>query len=190
MDRNKLTDAIRAYFSNSQYHAPNQEDSLQSYPYRANPKYAGIGLESDKYLLQEILIPSPSSYSSMAGQIFGQQALKERLGLKQLIGLLTERYQMHSKHLSEIKRRNMKCQEQLCVARLNSKLDGGRNALFQERLLLDLEEKQRQEELDFWKDTSEIRQKILERGSEYSATRRRASWLHGLEGEENVYVSE
>ena len=126
----------------------------------------------------------------MAEQVFGHQALKEKLGLKHLTEVLRERYQLHTRHISEIKHRNMQCQEQLCIARWNSKLDGGRRALFQERLLLDLEEKQRKEELDFWKDTSEIRQEILERASEYSATRRRASWLHGLEGEENVYVSE
>lgn len=188
MDRYKLTNIIRTYFSNSQYHAPGREYSLQSYPYRADPKYARSGVEANKYLLEEMLTPSPKSYTTMAEQVFGQQALKERLGLNQLTALLKERYELHTKHLADIRHRNMKCQEQLCTARWNWKLDGGRRAMIMERLVLILEDQQRQEELNFWKDTSELRQNILEKSAEYAATRRRASWLRGFEGDKDVYV--
>jgi len=138
-------------------------------------------LDTDKVILQEMLEPRANVYTNMADHVFGHQALFEKLGLKQLIKLLQERYQMHTRHMADIRRRNMQCQEQLCGARWNAKMDGGKRALNLERMLHELEAKERQAELDFWKDTNELRQNILEKAGEYAATRRRAGWLGRLE---------
>jgi len=189
MDRYKMPEIIRNYFSNSQYQVPKPEYSYASRLLYEPSSYSRKSLETEKYLLEEILLPSRATYRSLADEVFGQQALKERISLKQFTKLLEERYQIHMKLLADIKHRNMNIQQQLCVARWFSNTDGGKRALNLERLLADLEDKKRQEELNFWKDTVELRQKMLEKASEYAATRRRVSWFERLEGGDDVHLS-
>ncbi len=169
--------------------SPEDEDAMDWS--KVTPVYKETILDSDKALLEEMLESSPASdtdLTDLAGQVFGRQALQEKLGLKQLLRLLHERYQMHVRHMNAIRHRNGSCQEQLSVARFTSAADGGKMALSLERMLQELESNERREEVDFWKDTSELRQKILENAAEYAATRRRADWLGKLE--ENDYNSE
>jgi len=142
-------------------------------------------LDIDTVFIEKMLTPISHSYGGLAEQVFGQQALREKLSLGRLYALLHERYQMHARHMSDIRRRNMEVQGELCGARWNANLDSGRRALILEKMWHDLEAKERQGELDFWKDTNELRQNILEKAAEYSATRRRTGWLGKLE--ENAY---
>lgn len=189
MDRYKMPEIIRNYFSNSEYQVPRPEGSYASRLLYGPSSYSRSSLETEKYLLQEMLTPSDVPCKSLADEVFGQQALKEKIGLKQLTRLLEERYQIHMRLLADIKHRNMAVQQQLCVAKWFLNLDGGRRALNLERLLADLEDKKRQEELNFWKDTVELRQKMFEKASEYSATRRRVTWFEGIEGGDDVNLS-
>jgi len=52
-----------------------------------------------------------------------------------------------------------------------------------ERLLLDLESDRRKAELDFWKDTRDIREGLFDKAQGYQATRHRLDLLEGLGGD-------
>ena len=185
MEHYNTINTNESYASSSQDYAPAQSHIRYLDWQKAYPVQKKTILDDDKIILAEMLEPRPNAYTNMADHVFGHQTLSEKLGLKQLVKLLQERYQMHTRHMAEIRHRNMQCQEHLSGARWNARMDGGKRALNLERMLHELEAKERQGELDFWKDTNELRQNILEKAAEYAATRRRASWLGSLEG--NVY---
>lgn len=52
-----------------------------------------------------------------------------------------------------------------------------------EKLIVALEKDRRKEELDFWKDSKDLREGLFEQAIEYVATARRARMLSGLEAE-------
>lgn len=75
----------------------------------------------------------------------------------------------------------MQFQEKLFGASIMPNLDGGRRQGQLEQLLLTLESDKRKEELDFWKDKIELKQKIFEAAKEYSATSHRTVILKDME---------
>ena len=85
--------------------------------------------------------------------------------------------------MKEINHEDIKCQEQLFISKIGSPMDGGRRQSNLEKLLIQIESDKRREELQFWKDTFEIRQLIFEKVQEYAQTKDRASMLGSVEGE-------
>lgn len=141
-------------------------------------------LKPDAALLKEALHSyiSPGT-PTVAEQVFGNQARQQKLGLKHLANILYERAILHSKHLKEISRHLMGCHEKLSILKMHFPIDAGRTQQNLERLVLQLEQERRTEEINFWKDTTEIREKLFEDAGEYSATKRRQDMLYGVERE-------
>jgi len=90
---------------------------------------AGKAMEADANTLAKLLSPVRiSEYASIAEQIFGSQAQRQKLSLEHLFNLIDERSILHRRHLTEIQRRHMDVHAQMEAAKLNHKLDNGRMA--------------------------------------------------------------
>jgi hypothetical protein len=154
-------------------------DSLLQWP--SNSYFSG--LQRDTALFKEILTPyTIPAASTVADQVFGSQARQQKLGLRHSVNTLYERALLHAKHLKEINRALMQCHEKLSILKMHFPVDAGRSQQNLERLVLQLEQERRTEEINFWKDTTEIRQQLFEGATEYGATKRRKEALTGVEG--------
>ena len=138
----------------------------------------------DVVLLQEALASySGPQASTVAEQVFGNQARQQRISLKHLANILYERALLHKSHVKDIDHRMMEFQEKLSIIKMHFPLDGGRTQQNLEKIIIDLEKQRHDEELGFWKDSTEVRQQLFEDAATYSATRHRKDLLCGVEGE-------
>jgi hypothetical protein len=184
MAYNKTSELRELYFQNSQYSIEKpQEPSYESLLQWPSNGYFDR-LRPDAILLRQALssYASPEA-STTAEQVFGNQARQQKIGLKHLVNILYERAVLHRSHLKDIDRRLMDCQEKLSILKMHFPVDGGRSQQNLEKLVIQLEEQHRKEELDFWKDTTEVREKLFEQANVYSATKRRKDMLYGMEDE-------
>jgi len=186
MTYNNTTELQRLYFSDSRYCAP----EINSFRYILLPESTSNdyfkGLRRDVGLLEKALsLYAVPQTCIIAEQIFGNQLRQQKISLKHLTNILYERALLHRNHLKDIDRRLMQCQERLSIIRMHFPVDGGRSQQNLERLIIELEKQRRDEDINFWKDTLDIRQKLLEQATEYSATRRRKDMLYTVE-EENA----
>jgi len=184
MAYNKIAQPIELYFQHSRY----SDSKLENSSYESLLQWPSKGyfdrLKADAALLKEALTSYPSlKTSTVAEQVFGNQARQERIELKHLVNILYERALLHKNHLKDIDRRLMDCQEKLSILKMHFALDGGRSQQNLERLVIEPEKQRHDEEINFWKDSTEVRQKLFEGASEYGATRRRKDMLRGVEGE-------
>jgi len=124
-----------------------------------------------------------SQDSSIAEQVFGQQAREQGISLKHQANLLYERALLHRRHLKDIDRRLMQCHEQLSIIKMHNPIDGGRGQQNLERLVLQLEQEHRKEELEFWKDSKDIRQDLFENAHTYTAAKRRERVFYDVEAQ-------
>jgi hypothetical protein len=139
-------------------------------------------LKPDFALLKEALTSYPSQeIPTVAEQVFGNQARQQKISLKHLVNILYERAILHKSHLKDIDRRLMDCQEKLSIIKMHFPVDGGRSQQNLEKLIIDLEKQRHDEELNFWKDTTEVREKLFEQANVYSATKHRKDMLYGVE---------
>jgi len=178
------TPEIRNLYSQDSWYSPDRPekpfyDSLLQWP--SNGYFER--LKPDTYLLKETLhsYPSPET-STVAEQVFGSQARQQKISLRHLANILYERSFLHAKHLREIDRRLMDSHEKLSILKMHFPVDFGRTGQNLERLIIQLEEDRRAEEINFWKDSTEIRQKLFEDAAVYSATKHRKDILYGVEG--------
>lgn len=169
------------------YHSACSQD--QPRPYDSLLQWPGNGyfdrLRPDALLLREAL----ASYSgppavTVAEQIFGNQARQQKIALRHLANILYERALLHKGHLKDIDRRLMDFEEKLSIVKMHFPLDGGRTQQNLEKLILDLENQRHEEELGFWKDSTEVRQQLFENAAAYSTTQHRRDILCGVEGED------
>jgi hypothetical protein len=138
----------------------------------------------DVILLQEALASySGLEASTVAEQVFGNQARQQRISLRHFVNILYERSFLYKAHVKDIDRRLMEFQEKLSIIKMHFPLDGGRTQQTLEKLIIDLEKQRHDEELGFWKDSTEVRQQLFEDAATYSATRHRKDLLCGVEGE-------
>jgi plasmid replication initiation protein len=141
-------------------------------------------LRPDAILLQEaIAFDCGPQAATVAEQVFGSQARQQRISLKHLANILYERALLHRGHLKDIDHRLMEFQERLSIVKMHFPVDGGKTQQNLEKILLDLETQRHDEELGFWKDSTEVRQQLFENAATYSATRHRKDLLCGVEGE-------
>lgn len=136
-------------------------------------------------MLRPVYLPSDAP---LAQQVFGGQMQRQRLSVEHILNLINERTVLHRRILDDIAHSHMDVQGQLYGARLHAKTDDHARELRVERLLFQLDEQRRREEVDFWKDTSELREKLFETAGEYQALRHRTSVLDTLEPREDVYA--
>jgi hypothetical protein len=174
-----------AYFASRQYEpsdACKYRDSLLQWP---GNRYFD-SLKKDGPLLEETLASAPEAQPylpSLADQVFGHQKRDHAISVKHLLNLLYERSRLHHRHLKDIDHRLMDCHSRLSIARLLSPVETDREAMNLEKLIVALEKDRRKEELDFWKDSKDLREGLFEQAMEYGATSRRARMLSGLEAE-------
>jgi plasmid replication initiation protein len=141
-------------------------------------------LKPDAVLLQEALASySGPQAATVAEQVFGNQARQQRISLKHLANILYERALLHKGHVKDIDRRLMDFQERLSIVKMHFPVDGGKTQQNLEKIIIDLEKQRHDEELGFWKDSTEVRQQLFENAATYSATQHRRQILCGVEGE-------
>ena len=136
----------------------------------------------DAALLQTAMSPPPASDSdTMATQIFGAQQQQEYLGLKHLSHLFYERCRLHRQHLRDIDHRHIEAQEKLFGVIINNFPDKAKRQSNLESQLLQLESQRREEELAFWKDTVDLRDKLFEGATQYRQAKQRHSIFDAVE---------
>ena len=172
------------YTHDSRYSDSKLEDSLYNSLLQSPSNGYFERLKPDAALLKEALssYPGPES-STVAEQVFGNQARQQRISLRHFANILYERALLHRSHVKDIDRRLMEFQEKLSIIKMHFPLDGGRTQQTLEKLIIDLEKQRHDEELGFWKDSTEVRQQLFEDAATYSATRHRRDLLCGVEGE-------
>lgn len=140
--------------------------------------------KTDADLLQTAISPLEKSVSyTVADQVFGNQKQLEYLGLKHSANLFYERCKLHKQHIQDIDHTHIKVQERLFGAKINALPDKARRLSNLEGQLLQLEQQRRDEELAFWKDTVELREKLFESAATYKAANHRYSIFSDVEAE-------
>ncbi len=174
-----------AYFARSQYEPPqpySHGDSLLEWP---GNRYFD-SLKKDVPLLEETVASAPEVQAypaTLADQVFGHQKRSHAISVKHLLNLLYERSRLHCRHLKDIDHRLMDCHSRLSIARDLSPMRADLEQVNLERLIVGLEKDRRKAELDFWKDSKDLREGLFEGAMEYGAASRRARMLSGLEDE-------
>jgi len=137
----------------------------------------------DADLLQTVLSPLEKSLThSIADQVFGNQKQQECIGLKHDVNLFYERSKLHSQHMQEIGQRHIEIQGRRFGVEINNAPDRAKCLSNWESQLLQLEQQRRDEELAFWKDTVDLRQKLFEGAGAYRAAQHRYSIFSAVEG--------
>lgn len=175
--------------------SPYRTESLDILPLTYTQSWADdrggspISLARDAQTLAQMLQPiyvSPDS--PIAEQLFGGQGRQLKFSLEHLVNLLNERRQLHKRQIADINHTHMHMQERLFGAQLHGRLDGYKTALNIEKVLAQLDEQRRREELQFWKDSMEIREQMVDAAKEYGALRHRVSLFQGIESGGMAYV--
>ncbi len=142
---------------------------------------APFSMAADAATLRDLLdSPYDSPPDSLVDQVFGNQQRQHHLALEHLAHLLDERARLHRRMVADIAHRHMALQQELFGAKLHYQLDNHRRATRVEGMLMQLEEQKRREELTFWKDSVELREKLFELTRDYEAIRRRSALLSGV----------
>ena len=173
------------YFQQSHYSAKQQEEK---YDYPSLLQWPSNGyfekLKPDADLLQKALSPVEKlTTNSIADQVFGNQKQSEYLGLKHLANLFYERCKLHEQHIRDIDHSHIKIQENLFGVKINNTPDKAKRLSNLEGQLLQLESQRRDEELAFWKDTVELREKIFEGAATYKDANHRYSVFADVEAD-------
>lgn len=181
---NRTYELRTLYFQQSQYNTqPSESHSYPSLLQWPNSRYFSQ-LQPDAELLQETLsIPDPSQENSLSEQVFGRELRQQNFGLQHLSHLFYERCRLHQKHIQEIQDRHLKVQERLFGVEINQFPDRNKQLRTLEGQLMQLEQQKREEELAFWKDTMEVREKMFESTALYQGTRQRFSLFSEVEAQ-------
>jgi len=138
----------------------------------------------DAALLKEALSPYAGRHdATLAEQVFGSQARQGRISLTHLANILHERALLHSNRLRDINHRLVDCQDRLSVLKMHFPMDGGKAQQHLEKVILDLESQRHEEEINFWKDSAEVREQLFENAATYGAARRRQDMVEGVEAD-------
>ena len=131
-------------------------------------------LRPDAELLEQAVSSAyrPAS-SSIAEQVFGSRKRQQHTALQHTVNLLRERAELHRRHIQDIDHRHSRLEAELFCVRINNFPDRARRLSNLEGQLLQLEGQRRDEELAFWKDSVELRQKLFEAAEAYSSAKHR-----------------
>ena len=178
---NKTYEMRRLYFEQSQY---NQHEPTVSYPnvLRIPDKGYFDRLKPDAELLQEALAPIRAETAYISQQIFGNEAKQQHIGIEHLANLFYERCKLHKKHVDDITHSHLQIQGNLYGAVINHNADRAKRMSSLETQLLQLESAKREEELAFWKDTAELREKLFESAGSYRDAMQRYNLFASMEG--------
>lgn len=165
---------------------PANSDSLPDHPYLRLTDYRSDALsryaEPPKYGLSAIVENDGSK--TLAERIFGAQMGQNRYTAHHLGKLLRERHRIYREHQGDL-------QEEINNLSNRLKIGGGAYSVIPPQVtanlqknLLKLESDQRKEQIDFWKDSMEVRAKMLETTLDYQSTLSRARILGSLGGQD------
>jgi hypothetical protein len=179
---NKNYEIRKLYFEQNQYIAENKI----SYAYPLLLQWPANGyfekFKPDADLLQKALSPLEESVAcTVADQVFGNQKQLEYISLKHLANLFYERSQLHKQHIRDIDHRHIQIQEKKFGVEINLTPENAKRLSNMENQLLQLEQQRRDEELAFWKDTAELREKLFEGSANYRAAKQRYSVFSDVE---------
>ncbi len=128
----------------------------------------------DAEALQKAITPSESTEDyTLAKQVFGSQKQQQSLDLQHLSNLFYERCRLHNTHIRDIEHRHLQIQEKKFGVEINHFPDRGKRLSGLENQLLQLEQERRHEELAFWKDTVDLREKMFETAHSYKQVSQR-----------------
>lgn len=139
----------------------------------------------DRYLqhVDEILKQSqpilPDNPFDLASLVFANQASQHSLSSSQLAQLIQERRAMADIHKFNIKFRLDDLISARSIVKMLDPADSGGRLGSVERQILDLDKQERDLQTSVWKDTLELRTKLLEERSQYHGTIRRTQMLQG-----------
>ena len=170
---NKTSELRRYYLQQSQYSVTPPQPYQPPLIHWPRTGYFDR-FDPDTKLLEKSLHPEPAQDShSIAEQVFGNQQRQEYTSLKHLAHLLRERAELHRQHICDIDQRHIEIQEKLFGIKINNTPDKAKRQSGLESQILQLEQQRRDEELAFWKDTVELREKLFEGASTYAAAKHR-----------------
>jgi hypothetical protein len=178
---NKLYELKNLYLQQSQYSV---QQTRPEYPLLLSwPENEYLNqFKPDAKLLQKTLSPLEKSLSNnIADQVFGNQKQLEYLSIKHLANLFYERCQLHEQHIKDIDHRHIQIQEKKFGVEINHTPENSKRLSNLEGQLLQLEQQRRDEELAFWKDTAELREKMFEKAGLYRAAKQRYSVFSAVE---------
>ena len=180
---NRTYEFRNLYFQQNPYPAADSN----SYAYPSLLRLPANGyfdrLKPDTQLLEEVLRPSIDTPSTISDQIFGNEMKQQYFGLKHLAHLFYERCKLNKRHMDDIRHRHLQVQsDKFCVI-INKSPDSTKRLSSLESQLLQLESAKREEELAFWKDTSDVREKLFETAILYRNAKHRYSIFSGMEAD-------
>jgi hypothetical protein len=168
------------YFQQSQYSVePVESDKPLFLQWPSNGYFERLQPDAD--LLQKALNPETEHKDkTVSEQIFGNEIKQQYISLKHMANLFYERCKLNKQHIQDIDHRHLEIQGKKFGAELN--LDAKRLSNL-EGQLLQLEQSRRDEELAFWKDTVELREKLFENSVDYRAAKHRESIFSDVEAD-------
>ena len=100
-----------------------------------------------------------------------------------MANLFYERCKLNKQHIQDIDHRHLEIQEKKFGVEINLTPDNSKRLSNLEGQLLQLEQARREEELAFWKDTVELREKLFENSVDYRAAKHRGSIFSDVESD-------
>ena len=180
---NKTYELRNLYFQQSQYSVEPVEPDKPLFLQWPSKGYFER-LQPDADLLQKALNPETDCKNkTVSEQIFGNEIKQQYIGLKHMANLFYERCRLHNQHIEDIDHRHLEIQEKKFGAEINPTPENFKRLTNLEGQLLQLEQSRRDEELAFWKDTVELREKLFENSVDYRAAKHRESIFSDVEAD-------
>ena len=180
---NKTSEMRNLYFQQSQYSVESVEPDIPLFLQRPSNGYFEK-LKPDADLLQRALNPETDSKNkTVSEQIFGNEIKQQYISLKHAANLFYERCKLNKQHIQDIDHRHLDIQEKKFGAEINHTPENSKRLISLEGQLLQLEQARRDEELAFWKDTVELREKLFENSVDYRAAKHRESIFSDVEAD-------
>ena len=179
---NRTSEFRNLYFQQHQYVAnkySGEYPSLLQWP--VNGYFNS--LKPDARLLREVMTPAATETASLSDQIFGSEMKQQHFSIQHFANIFYERCHLHKKHIDDIQHRHIQVQTNLYSVIINKSPDTIKRQSNLESQLLQLESDKRQEELAFWKDTADLREKLFETAGLYRNAKNRYAIFSGLEAD-------
>lgn len=109
----------------------------------------------------------PKIEETLADKIFGQQVAEQKASGHHLSNLLSERWRLYQDHIGGLRDEISRTKNRLYLASRPYVVLHPMHQINLERQLLKLETDARKEEIEFWKDSMELRDKMLDVAHEY-----------------------
>ena len=149
------------------YSGEDSEDTPISY-LDLSPELLSSALRDDMEALKAYShVEDPKGEGSLAQKVFGQQVDEQKASGRHLSGLLEERWRLYRDHIGELRDEISRTKNRLYIASRPYVIDHPMRQANLEKFLLKLESDARKEEIDFWKDSIDLRDKMWDVANEY-----------------------